>query len=246
MTTQIISILPIEYWLFIFGFSLFFGLFILILNMVMSFSGGEDFEAESDGSFEMEADTDTDLAIDGEVDVEVELEGETEVSISEDQIESDSNALADTVKTDSDEEATSMLGSISVFLFIFGIFGLLQMSNLSDFGLIFAIISGIAGSKLFDYLLRNIAKTNVNPISLVSVGDVGTVIYGLSNEKPGIVLVIRKDGFTQNIMAKGAFLHDIFDANEKGYIWAKEEDFYLITKGNIERLEEKKVKKALD
>jgi hypothetical protein len=32
-------------------------------------------------------------------------------------------------------------------------------------------------------------------------------------------------------MARGAFPHDYFDKGDRGYIWAKKDEFYLMTRG---------------
>lgn len=143
-----------------------------------------------------------------------------------------------------EEIAKSKFGNISVFLFMFGGFGLIGSSDLTDTALLIAIGAGIIGMRIFAFLLKKIAKTSVNPINLVSKGDIGSVVYGVTHEKPGIVMVTRKDGILTSVIAKGAFPHDNFDANERGYIWGIQNEVYLLTKGNIDRLEKKK--KAMD
>ena len=80
----------------------------------------------------------------------------------------------------------------------------------------------------------------------------GVVVYGVTPDKTGMVQVNRRDGMISTIMAKGAFPHDYFDKNEKGYIWGIENEIYLLTRGLIGQpdlnmtINTKSAKKILD
>ncbi|OLS19603.1 MAG: hypothetical protein HeimC2_40820 [Candidatus Heimdallarchaeota archaeon LC_2] len=179
-----------------------------------------DMHADIDSDFHLEMDTDFDHDLPSSLDTpfesHIEFEHGGDVGIAQD--------------SHYEEKSNYMMGNISSFMLIWGQIGWLNSNNLNDLILLYAFLGGFLTSKLFAWVIANYAKTVIVPIQYINRGDVGTVIYGIAPEKPGLVHVTRKDGVISPIIARGAFGHDVFDKGEKGYVWTKEGELYTINR----------------
>ncbi len=210
-----------------------------------------DFDLDADLDTDMDMDLGTDLDLDADIDTEMDLGMDPDIDTDLDfdvDIDHDLPSGINTpfeshiefehggdvgIAQDShyEEKSNYLMGNISSFMLIWGQIGWLNSNNLNDLILIYAFLGGLLTSKLFAWVIANYAKTVIVPIKHIYRGDVGSVIYGITPEKPGMVHVTRKDGVISTIIARGAFGHDYFDKGEKGYIWTKEGELYTITKG---------------
>ncbi|MHA2254038.1 MAG: hypothetical protein ACXAD7_27040, partial [Candidatus Kariarchaeaceae archaeon] len=185
--------------------------------------GDFDSHLELDPDADLDGDFDHDLDGFHDGDVDHELHGETHVELQQSEIGIDNESYT--------EESRYLMGNIAIFLLIWGQIGWLSMNNLTDLSILIALIGGYLSSRAFAWFIANYAKTVINPIRLISRGDIGVVIYGVTPYKPGMVHVKRKDGVISTIIARGAYPHDTFEKDEKGYIWSDEGGIYTITKG---------------
>ncbi|MHA2170869.1 MAG: hypothetical protein ACXAB7_13320 [Candidatus Kariarchaeaceae archaeon] len=226
----------------------------------MSADLDHDFDLDADG--DLHADFDSDLDHDFDTDVSADLDHDLDGVDADHDFQTDFDHDIDThIEIEQGEfgydnesyieESRYLMGNIAVFLLVWGQIGWITSNNLSDITLAIAFGSALLASRGFAWFISNYAKTVINPIRHISRGDIGRVIYGVNPYKPGMVQVIRKDGIVSTIMARGAYPHDIFDKDEKGYIWGKEGEIYTMTKGlknqpNLKQKQKKRKKKSLD
>ncbi|MDH5647160.1 MAG: MSCRAMM family adhesin SdrC, partial [Candidatus Heimdallarchaeota archaeon] len=216
---------------------------------------GHDFDADTDfdmDGHDFDADTDFDMDghdFDGDLNSDSLLETSTEHSVLQGHFDHLPDQIDAGIVHDAHvEKSNYMMGNIAVFTLIFGQVGWSLIDNLQDWNLFLAIMSGYFISKLFAYIIANYAKTVIVPIKHVSRGDIATVQHSVTKDKAGMVHIKRRDGYISTELAIGAFPHDNFSKGEKGYVWAKKEQMYLITRGHSEQptLSKLKNKKAID
>ena len=231
VTRYIIDLLPTNFWYGLFVFMFFVGLFLISLIILGGFASHHDVHID-DMSNDLHLDFHHDIGHDFSHEIGHDVGGHIDhsfdhhVDVGDSHVELHDGQVLD---ENAQPKTKHLLGNISSFMLGFGQVGWMNWKNLSDQSLIFALLIGIALSKLFAFVLGTYAKTTYNPIYKVSQGDSIIVTSQVTPEKAGLVNVTRKDGVINTVLAIGAFPHDRFEVGDKGHIWGKEGNYYTVT-----------------
>ena len=124
-----------------------------------------------------------------------------------------------------------MLSVIEAF-FTMGSFGLLLFrGDVSDLKLVIVVVSGLIVGYGISRFFKSFTRGNINPVIGVQRGDKAVVLYGVTPEKPGLVLVTKRDGVKVKRTAIGTFPHDHFSAGENALVFEVTPSLLKITKG---------------